>query len=230
MPGLPPHSSEQPPESFEDPRTLALIVALCDAALAALEVIPYAVLVVDKRGRPIITNRRAAQLLAAGDSLRPTPEGIAAADAPATAALRTAIAEAARASGRAPQTRTVALRSHCGAATVAAVVLPAPLSATPLGAERPAAVVFVATPPTGVGMRAESLHARYGITAAEAKLARALSDGCSLREAAQRLGVSVHTVRSQLKQLFEKTGTNRQAALVLLLVSHPLASLLRDLG
>jgi len=44
------------------------------------------------------------------------------------------------------------------------------------------------------------------------------------------LGVSLHTVRSQLKQLFEKTGTNRQAALVLLLVSHPLANLLRDFG
>jgi DNA-binding CsgD family transcriptional regulator len=226
----PPHSSEPPPGSFEDPRTLALIAALCDAALAALEVIPYAVLVVDKRGRPIITNRRAARVLAAGDRLRPTPEGIAAADAPTTAALRAAIAEAARASGRVPLPRRVTLRSHRAATTVAALVVPAPRSAVPLGIERPSAVVFVAAPGAGPGMRPESPRARYGLTAAEAKLARALSDGCSLREAAQRLGVSVHTVRSQLKQLFEKTGTNRQAALVLLLVSHPLASLLRDLG
>jgi len=226
----PPDSSKQSPGSFAEPKTLALIVALCDAALAALEVIPYAVLVVDKRGRPIITNRRAAQLLTDGDTLRPTPLGIAAADEATTAALRTAIADAARASGRVAHPRTVALRSHRGSTTVAAVVLPAPLSATPLGTKRPAAVVFVATPATTAGIRTESLRAHYGVTAAEARLARALCDGCSLQEAAQRLGVSLHTVRSQLKQLFEKTGTNRQAALVLLLVSHPLANLLRDFG
>ena len=41
-----------------------------------------------------------------------------------------------------------------------------------------------------------------------------LTAGEELREAAQRLGVSVHTVRSQLKAVLRKTGRSNQAQLL----------------
>jgi DNA-binding CsgD family transcriptional regulator len=41
-----------------------------------------------------------------------------------------------------------------------------------------------------------------------------LLDGQKLESAARALGVGHETVRSQLKSLFAKTGTNRQADLV----------------
>jgi DNA-binding CsgD family transcriptional regulator len=43
--------------------------------------------------------------------------------------------------------------------------------------------------------------------------------GRNLKDAAAGLGVSVATVRSQLARIFAKTGTDRQAELVLLMAT-----------
>lgn len=58
------------------------------------------------------------------------------------------------------------------------------------------------------------LRELFALSAAEARVARAVLDGHSLREAATRLGVSIHTVNNQLASIFQKTGVNRQSALV----------------
>lgn len=57
----------------------------------------------------------------------------------------------------------------------------------------------------------------YGMTKAEARLATRLIGGASLQDVANRTGVTVGTVRCQMKALFAKTGTHRQADLVALL-------------
>ena len=66
------------------------------------------------------------------------------------------------------------------------------------------------------------LQAQWGFTPAEAQLARWLMQGFSLDEAAEHLGVTKNTVRTQLRSLFDKTETRRQAELmrVLLQLSH----------
>ena len=64
----------------------------------------------------------------------------------------------------------------------------------------------------------------HGIAGAEARLARLLVAGHSLLDAAVQLRVQPDTARSYLKQMFIKTGVNRQAALVRLL----LASMVRE--
>ena len=61
---------------------------------------------------------------------------------------------------------------------------------------------------------AEGLARRCALTNAEAALLAALVDGATLKEFATRRGVSVHTVRNQLKQLFHKTGVRRQSDLI----------------
>jgi DNA-binding CsgD family transcriptional regulator len=65
----------------------------------------------------------------------------------------------------------------------------------------------------------EVLLARlFALTPAEARLARCLSKGDTLKEAAMALKIKLSTVRSQLSSLFAKTGTRRQSQLVALLV------------
>jgi DNA-binding CsgD family transcriptional regulator len=54
----------------------------------------------------------------------------------------------------------------------------------------------------------------FNLTPAEARLLRALADGLRLQIYAQSAGVKISTVRSQLKSIFSKTGTNRQAELL----------------
>jgi DNA-binding CsgD family transcriptional regulator/PAS domain-containing protein len=62
----------------------------------------------------------------------------------------------------------------------------------------------------------DRIAAILGLTSAEGRLAAELVEGRELADAAERLGVSIHTARSQLKCVFAKTGTHRQAELVAL--------------
>jgi DNA-binding CsgD family transcriptional regulator len=61
----------------------------------------------------------------------------------------------------------------------------------------------------------------FDLTPAEARLAAHLASGATLQAVAERLGISKETARNQLKMVFAKTGTNRQAQLVALLARLP---------
>ena len=56
----------------------------------------------------------------------------------------------------------------------------------------------------------------FGLTPAQIRLARLLMQGHSLPQAAAATGLSRETLRTQLRAIFEKTGTGRQAELVAL--------------
>jgi pimeloyl-ACP methyl ester carboxylesterase/DNA-binding CsgD family transcriptional regulator len=58
---------------------------------------------------------------------------------------------------------------------------------------------------------------RLGLTAAEARLAAKLVQGLQIADAAAELGITAHTARTQLKNIFAKTGTRRQGELIQLL-------------
>jgi DNA-binding CsgD family transcriptional regulator len=60
---------------------------------------------------------------------------------------------------------------------------------------------------------ATQLCAAFGLTVAEAKLATKLASGSGIDAAASSLGVSRETARTQLKAVFAKTNTRRQAEL-----------------
>lgn len=57
----------------------------------------------------------------------------------------------------------------------------------------------------------------FQLTPAEQRLAELLCEGLPPKECAERLDTSINTVRTQLRALFRKTGTERQAELVRLL-------------
>lgn len=54
----------------------------------------------------------------------------------------------------------------------------------------------------------------FGLTAAEARVAVQLAGGYSLAEIAEANGVNISTLRAQLRSVYAKTGTNKQAELV----------------
>ena len=61
------------------------------------------------------------------------------------------------------------------------------------------------------------MRSLFDLTAAEARIARAIGTGQSIQEVAAHQSVSANTVRYHLRRLFEKTGCKRQADLVALL-------------
>ena len=65
----------------------------------------------------------------------------------------------------------------------------------------------------------ELLRRHFGLTPAEAKLALHLAAGETLRSAEAKLGMTYETARTHLKSIFQKTGTCRQAELVVTIVT-----------
>lgn len=63
------------------------------------------------------------------------------------------------------------------------------------------------------------LHALYGLTPAECRIALLLGDGHAPRTIANMVGVTDNTVRSQIKSIFSKTNVRRQGELIRLLLN-----------
>ena len=61
------------------------------------------------------------------------------------------------------------------------------------------------------------LRRQYGLTPAETTLALAVAGGAALRDYAEERGVTVGTVRFQMKQVLAKTDCRRQTDLVRLI-------------
>jgi DNA-binding CsgD family transcriptional regulator len=81
--------------------------------------------------------------------------------------------------------------------------------------------IFISDPARVPVPRPQMLSSLFGLTPAEARLAVLMIQGHTLRESAEHVGVTFATVRSQLIQIFQKTGTSRQSQLISLLMRLP---------
>jgi DNA-binding CsgD family transcriptional regulator len=72
----------------------------------------------------------------------------------------------------------------------------------------------------------EAFAELYGLTAAECRVLQLVAEGHTPQEAADRLALSLATVKTHLQRVFAKTNTGRQADLVRLVaqVAAPLKS------
>jgi DNA-binding CsgD family transcriptional regulator len=82
----------------------------------------------------------------------------------------------------------------------------------------PVALITISDPEIDRRRREVNLHRRFGLTAAESRLAAEIVKGDGRVAAARRRGISGATAKTQLARIFEKTGTHRQAELVRLLL------------
>jgi DNA-binding CsgD family transcriptional regulator len=69
----------------------------------------------------------------------------------------------------------------------------------------------------GLGGLTERLRSRFGLTAAEARVALGISEGLSYAEIGSRLSISTHTVHTHVKQIHQKLGvhSNGRAAAII---------------
>lgn len=81
------------------------------------------------------------------------------------------------------------------------------------------AAVIVTDPERGGSQTFHILIETFGLSAAEARLARRIGRGETLRDIAAAERMSVETMRTRLKSVFAKTRTHRQAELALLVAS-----------
>jgi DNA-binding CsgD family transcriptional regulator len=186
--------------------------------------LPFAVILVDERGRIVSQNRAATELLAAAAGLtarhgclRAHPVDQAALDQLIRDAATTANGQGAHGGGAA------ALRRPSMRRPLGVLVMPIPRRGgavtLDLGAPVPAALVIVTDPEAVPQAPAGALRRLYGLTPAEARLAQALAAGKSLQEHADDARLTCETARWRLKQVLAKTHTHRQADLVRLFLA-----------
>ena len=189
----------------------------------ALECLSGAAFVVDAEARISASNRAASALLRQGDGLLYGPHGLRAARPATTAELRRLIAAAAAPDGLAELDRSAALLLERPSGRRPFSSLIGPFRAGDgwdlWRGVRAAAIVLVSDPEVIATPSAERLRRLYGLTPAEAALAIAVTRGEGLGAVARGLGISLTTARTHLQRVFGKTGTNRQAELVRLLLT-----------
>jgi DNA-binding CsgD family transcriptional regulator/PAS domain-containing protein len=184
----------------------------------ALNNMAQGVMLVDAIGRISFMNRYAEEIVRVGAGLKSVNGIVCAVHPDQTEKLHGLIALAAgKVAGRlAGQIMTLS-RSAFGRDLSLMV---APLTSShPAAAGHSAAIVFVTDPDRTAGRKARDLEHLLELTAAESRLAKALAEGKTIAEFAGEAGVSLNTVRSQLKQIFSKTGVSRQSDLVRLVLT-----------
>lgn len=92
--------------------------------------------------------------------------------------------------------------------------LKADLNRGPLGNALACSTILILSRPEVREVSAGDLAGLLGLTQAEAKISLLLADGLTAEEIADRRGVSLHTVRNQIKSALAKTGARRQVELV----------------
>lgn len=198
-----------------------LLLGHClDAAALRLGAEPddAAVLLLNAQGLILFANPRAEALVAEGDLLRSDTLGrLRLAHLEGERHLSAALDSRGSRSGSAFRLRTLGLSQEVRLLRLPPEVVERLALRTLMGSQRPSLLVVLrpATSPTDERGRVAD---RLGLTLAEAAVALAIAEGATLAEVAAERGVSLHTVRNQLKSALSKTGAGRQSDLVRILV------------
>ncbi len=187
-----------------------------EALAEAMDLIPSGVVFIDGRGRVAATNRAAERLADAEDGFS-LAGGLPQATRATSARAMRRILDSAVGLGQVPgqaayQAFTIARHSEARPYAAWVGTLRGPGEARL--DDDPVAILFVTDPDQASPGLADHLRALYELSPAEADLARLLCDGHSIEQVAEIRGVSLHTVRAQLKACFGKTGTRRQGEFV----------------
>jgi DNA-binding CsgD family transcriptional regulator len=190
--------------------------ARAEGLLGGLAALDCAGLLVGRRGMVVGCNDKAERLLGRGLSIR---LGLIAADHPASnTALHRLIGSVVRPgpAHEAHATDPIAVARPFGRPLI---VHAAPVVGSAEDAFQAAkAILMIVDPDEHREPRAVVLRHAFGLTAAEADVALMLARGTDLDEIAAARGVSLGTIRQQLKAIFLKTETRRQAELVALVM------------
>lgn len=184
---------------------------------AVLESSDVATLLIDRHGRILLANPAAETMLAERDGLRRSGTMLAGTRLADTMRLQAAIEHV---TGGGYQTLTdatpvIALQRGERRPLLAAVVSAGPAP----GADEVAALVHLFDPDHDLRRRLAPVCKLYALSPTETRLATLLAGGAALMAASAQMKIQEQTARSYLKQIFAKTGTNRQAELVWLMLA-----------
>jgi DNA-binding CsgD family transcriptional regulator len=195
---------------------LGATLRLGDDLAGVLDLSPYGLVLLDAAGRIRHLNRAANTLISEPGGLSAMGGRLTAHRADAARTLQALIARAAAAESRAGGSMALAAPGRR---------LPLSITIVPLQSPRwsvfhdgPTVLVCVTDLEAGVSLPEHRLRDLFALTGAESRLALALLEGASPKEAALRLGISANTAKVHLARVFAKTRVNRQSELIALMM------------
>lgn len=191
-------------------------------AEAALDLISLGVVLLDGRGKPVHINRAAHKMGTDPDFIQTGPDALSSPDPLSDRKLQRALREALN-------------TAKAGNETVVGVMLHRPQDARyipvlicSLAVERDTSpdqshvALFLSAPDRRKRVPGTLLMDLFGLTPTEARVAGALAHSTRAADVAAELGVSQTTISFHMRNLFQKTGTNRQADLIALILAGPM--------
>jgi DNA-binding CsgD family transcriptional regulator len=178
------------------------------------------VILLDGRGRVVLSNLSAQRMLALDDGLTVRGGRLRAVPG-ANEALQQKIDEAIEAASRGDLGLMGQLTIESRSDRTPFLIGVAPLHRGVPGSPVRDAVAFALVSNSDATLTAsvKVIEAIYGLTSAEAAIVHGLIGGKSLEEVAAKRRVKVSTARSQLSEVFSKTGTRRQPELIRLVLA-----------
>ncbi len=183
-----------------------------------LERLPLGMMIVNGESQILAYNCKLDKLISTKNGLYLTDGVLGAKSSTDTARLRRLIR--AVANGEKPDGAAVYLSRDDTSLPLSALVIPLTGSASEAVDDNQVALLFAAQEIL-LEIPQETLMSLYRFTSAEARLVSSLVRNANLNSIADDFGVSKHTLRTQLKSVYEKTGTHRQAELVRQVITGP---------
>jgi len=194
---------------------LNLLTLRSELASGALDNLTVGVIMVDQAGANIWYNRRAKEIASDPSVLSLSGSRLIGRDASSTRSVRELIS---RAVAGEPGLLPIERDGLKPLLLIATPLRPAnTCDLSPRSDEIGYGVIFISDPDQTKTINVESLQRAFDLTCREAQTAIAIAHGQGLKTAARSMGVAPTTVRSQLQQVFAKTGTNHQAELAALI-------------
>jgi DNA-binding CsgD family transcriptional regulator/PAS domain-containing protein len=179
------------------------------------------VVILDLSGRVVRCSHKAEEALAARDGLQLQAGKLRATSAKEDRDLQAAIKAAIQAAsgGEAPASRGLALTKLSGNRTLGVIVQPVQGTQRAGVAAAPTVAIYIRDPEANADVESDLVRQLFDLTPAEAAVARRLTAGLSLEDAANSLDISRNTARAHLRSIFSKSGITRQTELVRMMLN-----------
>lgn len=179
------------------------------------------VVILDETGRVVRCSSAAEAALAARDGIQLQAGKLRAAsareDRDLQAAIR-AVLQPCEGADR-PASRGLSLSRPSGSRNLGVIVQPVPAGGGSGLAASARVAVYIRDPEASAEVEGELVRQLFDLTPAEAAVARRLTAGLSLEDAASSLDISRNTARAHLRSIFSKSGITRQTELVRLMLN-----------
>lgn len=199
-----------------------------DALQKGLDRLVIGLVLFDSKGRPVYVNPTAQNIIDAHPALQANKVGLFVHDQDQNNQLQKTISEVALVDPDDSWRQAQAIGITHPDKKAPLPILVTPMHAHQLtsdleGYQGAKVAVFISDPNQEQPISADSLIRVYGLSQSEAQVAIGIANGQSIEEIAKINHKSVHTIRTQLKAVFNKVGVSRQSELIKLLLTGPFA-------